>query len=128
MNPGQLHDVMARHVERGAVPGLVTAVSQRGETQVDAIGVARDAIFRIASMTKPVTAAAAMILVDEGAIALDEPVDKLLPELANRRVLRRFDSPLDDTVPARRAITARDLLTFTWGFGVALVPPGTWPI
>ena len=108
--------------------GRITAVTQRGETRVDATGVPRDAIFRISSMTKPITAAATMILVDEGAIALDEPVDRLLPELANRRVLRHVDAPIDDTVPARRAITARDLLTFTWGFGVPLVAPGTWPI
>ena len=65
----------------------------------------RDTIFRIASMTKPITAAAAMILVEECRLRLDEPVDRLLPELADRRVLKRLDGPLDDTVPANRPIT-----------------------
>ena len=60
-----------------------------------------------------------MALVDEGLIGLDEPVDRLLPELADRRVLTRPDGPLDETVPAERPITTRDLLTFTFGFGMA---------
>jgi CubicO group peptidase (beta-lactamase class C family) len=68
-------------------------------------------------MTKPVTGAATMALIEEGLIGLDERVDRLLPELADRRVLREISGPLDDTVPARRAITTRDLLTFTFGFG-----------
>jgi CubicO group peptidase (beta-lactamase class C family) len=113
---GRLHDVMAGHVERGEVPGLVALVSRRGDVHVDAIGakaigggdpMRRDTIFRIASMTKPVTAAATMMLVEECKLRLDEPVDRLLPELADRRVLRRLDGPLDDTVPANRPIGAR---------------------
>src|SRR5205823_11071199 len=100
---GRMHEVMAGHVERGAVPGLVTLVSRRGEVHVDAIGVKaiggndpmrRDTIFRIASMTKPITAAAAMILVEECRVRLDEPVDRWLPELADRQVLRRLDGAL----------------------------------
>jgi CubicO group peptidase (beta-lactamase class C family) len=79
-------------------------------------------------MTKPVTAAAAMILVEECRLRLDDPVDPLLPELAERRVLRRIDSDLDDTVPAIRPITLRDLLTFTFGFGLVMAMPGTHPI
>ena len=71
-----------------------------------------DSLFRIASMTKPVTAVAAMMLVEDGKLVLDEPVDRLLPELANRRVLARIDAELDDTVPAKRPITVEDLLTF----------------
>jgi CubicO group peptidase (beta-lactamase class C family) len=134
---GRLHDVMTGHVERGALPGLVTLVSRRGEVHVEAIGtkaiggdspMRRDTIFRISSMTKPVTAAAAMILVEECALRLDEPVDRLLPELADRRVLKRLDGPLDDTVPANRPITVRDLLTFRLGFGLILAPPDTYPI
>ena len=70
-----------------------------------------DTICRIASITKPVAAAATMILVDDGKRRPDDAVERWLPELANRRVLRRIDSELDDTVPARRAITVRDLLT-----------------
>src|SRR5918994_701522 len=114
----RLHDVMAGYVERGDVPGIVTLVSRRDEVHVDAIGMKalggsepmrRDTIFRVASVTKPIVAAAAMILVEECALRLDEPVDQLLPELANRQVLRTLGSPLDDTVPANRPITLRDL-------------------
>jgi CubicO group peptidase (beta-lactamase class C family) len=133
----RLHDVMAGYVERGEVPGLVTLVSRRGETHIEALGmkalggsdpVQRDTIFRIASMTKPVTAAAAMILVEECKLRLDDPVDGLLPELADRQVLKRLDGPLDDTEPAKRAITLRDLLTLRMGFGMLMVPPDTYPI
>jgi CubicO group peptidase (beta-lactamase class C family) len=74
-------------------------------------------------MTKPVIAAATMILVEECRLRLDDPVDDLLPELADRQVLRRIDGPVDDTVPAQRAVTVRDLLTFTFGFGQVFGPP-----
>jgi len=134
---GRMHDVMAGYVERSDVPGLVTLVSRRGEVHVDAIGtkaagggdpMRRDTIFRIASMTKPITAAAAMILVEECKLRLDEPVDRLLPELANRKVLKRLDGPLDDTVPANRPISVRDLLTFRLGIGAVMAPPGRYPM
>lgn len=133
----RMHDIMAGYVERGEVPGLVTLVSRRGEVFVDAIGtktlggndpITRDTIFRISSMTKPITAAATMILVEECKLRLDEPVDRLLPELADRKVLRRIDGPLDSTVPANRPINVRDLLTFRMGFGIVMAPPGTYPI
>ena len=122
----RLHDVMTDYVERAHVAGVVTFLCRRGETQVDAIGakalggapIGRDTIFRITSMTKPITAAAAMILVEECRLRLDEPVHQLLPELADRKVLKRLDGPLDDTVPAVRPITLRDLLTFRLGFGM----------
>jgi CubicO group peptidase (beta-lactamase class C family) len=87
-----------------------------------------DTIFRIASVTKPIMAAAAMILVEECVLRLDEPVDPYLPELADRRVLRTIDSPVDDTVPAIRSITLRDLLTFQLGIGAIFAEPGTYPI
>ena len=99
----RMHDVMAGHVEHGEVPGIVTLVSRHGEVHVDAIGmkaaggsdpIRRDTIFRITSMTKPITAAATMTLVEECKVRLDEPVDRLLPELANRKVLKRIDGPL----------------------------------
>jgi CubicO group peptidase (beta-lactamase class C family) len=133
---GRLHDAMARHVNSGDLPGLVTLVSRRGEVHVDAIGtiaidgapMRRDSIFRITSMTKPVTAVAAMILVEQCKLRLDEPVDRWLPELADRRVLRAIDSPLDDTVPARRAVTLRDLLTFRSGYGMLMVFPDRYPV
>src|ERR1700720_2262757 len=113
----RLHDVMAGYVERGEVPGLVTLVSRRGETHIEALGmkalggsdpVQRDTIFRISSMTKPVTASPAMILLQECKLRLDDPVDGLLPELADRQVLKRLDGSLDDTEPAKRAVPRRD--------------------
>ena len=73
--------------------------------------------FRIASMTKPVLAAAALMLAEDDRLDLEEPVVKLLPELAGQRVLRRPDGPLDDTVEPVRPVTVADLLTFTFGFG-----------
>jgi CubicO group peptidase (beta-lactamase class C family) len=133
----RLHVTMTGYVERGEVPGLVTYVSRRGEEHVDAVGttamgggapVQRDTIFRISSMTKPITATAAMILVEECRLRLDEPVDRLLPELANARVLRSLDSAVDDTVPADRPISVRDLLTFRLGTGMIMAMPGTYPI
>ena len=132
----KMHEVMAGHVERGELPGLVMLVAERGDVKVDVIGkqsvdgapMRRDTLFRISSMTKPITAAAAMILVEEGKLRLDDPVDRWLPELANRRVLSRIDGPLDDTVPAERAITLRDLLAFRMGFGLVWGPQDALPI
>jgi CubicO group peptidase (beta-lactamase class C family) len=132
-----MRDIMAGYVERGELPGLVTLVSRRGEAQVETFGTSaaggkdptrRDAIFRISSMTKPITAVATMILVEECRLRLDESVERLLPELRNRRVLKRLDGPLDDTVPANRPITVRDLLTFRLGFGQFMAPPDAYPI
>jgi CubicO group peptidase (beta-lactamase class C family) len=134
---GRMHDVMAGYVERGDVPGLIMLVSRRGEVHVDAIGtqafadptsLRRNTIFRISLMTKPIIAVATMILVEECKLRLDEPVDTLLPELADRQVLKRLDGPLDDTVPAKRPITVRDLLTFRMGFGQMMAPPDAHPI
>src|SRR5580693_968448 len=122
----RLHEIMAGHVAHGAAPGLVSVVSRRGEAEIDAIGVTAlggrqavrpDTIFRISSMTKPVTAVAALILLEDCVLRLDEPVQRFLPELADRTVVRRIDGPVDDTVPASRPITVRDLLTFRMGFG-----------
>ncbi len=134
---GRMRDVMAGYVERGDPPGLVWLVSRRGEVHAEAIGmkavggadpIRRDTIFRISSMTKPVTAVATMMLVEECKLRLDEPVDRLLPELASRQVLKRLDGPLDETTPANRPITVRDLLTFTMGFGLVFAPPDAYPI
>jgi CubicO group peptidase (beta-lactamase class C family) len=132
-----MHDVMAGHVAALDVPGVVTLVSRRGEVHVDAIGtkasggsepMRRDTIFRVASVTKPIVAAAAMILVEECKLRLDEPVDPWLPELADRQVLRAIDGPLDDTVPANRPISLRDLMTFRLGIGAVMVFPPRYPI
>jgi CubicO group peptidase (beta-lactamase class C family) len=126
---------MAGFVEQGELPGLVMLLAQDDEVHVDAIGtmtmngtepMRRDTLFRIASMTKPITAATTMVLVEDGTLALDEPVERLLPELADQRVLKRLDSPIDDTVAAVRPITVRDLLTFVLGFGLHFDP--TLPI
>jgi CubicO group peptidase (beta-lactamase class C family) len=132
-----LHDSMAAHVEAGQLPGLVTLVARGDDVQVDAIGtpsftdttpLARDAIFRIASLTKPITAVATLSLVEEGLLRLDAPIDELVPELAGRRVLRAIDAELDDTVPANRPITVEDLLSYRLGFGSVMAAPGSYPI
>lgn len=136
----QIRAAAEAHVGDAAVPGLVALIARGDEVVVETLGhldaagsrpVARDSIFRIASTTKPITGAATLALVEEGLFELDEPVERLLPELAERRVLRVPDGALDDTVPAQRAITPRDLLTFTFGFGLAMdmfMSPTPWPV
>ncbi|MBG0814602.1 serine hydrolase [Planomonospora sp. ID82291] len=130
----RLRAVLARHVESGRIPGLVALVGRGDATHVEALGtmrhdggapMRRDTVFRMASTSKPVTVAAAMVLLDECRIRLDDVVDRWLPELADRQVLNRVDGPLDDTVPARRPITVRDLLTSTFGLGMDLTALGT---
>jgi CubicO group peptidase (beta-lactamase class C family) len=128
-----------QHIGEAGVPGLVALVARGDDVHVEVAGslrlggppVRRDSLFRIASTTKPITGAATLALIDEGLIGLDEPVDRLLPELADPRVLRRSGGPLAETVPARRAITTRDLLTFTFGFGMDMamfMSPTPWPV
>jgi CubicO group peptidase (beta-lactamase class C family) len=133
----RIRDVLSAYIDRGEVAGLVALICRHGEVHVEAIGtrsigdpapMKRDTIFRIASMTKPVVAVASLILVDEGRLRLDDPVDPYLPELANRRVLKSMSSPLDDTVPANRSINVRDLLTLTLGIGAVVERPDTYPI
>ena len=132
----RLHHALAAHVANGDMPGIVALVSRRGEVHVEVIGaqsfdgaaMRRDTIFRIASMTKPVIAAATLMLVEDCRLRLDDPVDAFLPELANARVLKSLEGPVEDTVPARRPITARDLLTFTFGMGAVMVWPARHPI
>ena len=123
----RLHQVMAGHVERGDMPGSIALVARHGRAHVDVIGtrtfgdvepLQHDDVFRMTSMTKPITAAAVVALVDDGTLRLDAPVDDLLPELANRHVLRSIDARLDDTVPAKRSITLEDMLTFRLGLGM----------
>ncbi|SHN28064.1 serine hydrolase domain-containing protein [Streptomyces yunnanensis] len=123
----RMHEVLAGHVDSGKIPGLVALVSRGEETHVETLGtmrhdggapMRRDTIFRMASTTKPVAVAATMVLLDECRLRLDDPIDRWLPELADRRVLKRADGPLDDTVPARRPITVRDLLGSTCGLGL----------
>src|SRR4051794_32086165 len=138
-SPMRFRDIARGLVADGTLPGLVALMAHGDDVAVEAVGslsvdgppVRRDSLFRIASTSKPISAAAALALADDGLLDLHEPVERLLPELADRRVLRRMDGPLDDTVPAQRPITAHDLLTFTFGFGMVLemfMSPTPWPI
>jgi CubicO group peptidase (beta-lactamase class C family) len=133
----RLPQVLSGHVERKEVPGLVALVSHHGDVHVETSGtmslghpvpMKRDTIFRVASLAKPITAVAAMVLLEECKLRLDESIEPWLPELANRRVLKSISSQLDDTVPALRAITVRDLLTYRMGFGSVMAMPDTYPI
>jgi CubicO group peptidase (beta-lactamase class C family) len=117
--------MLQTYVDNGVVPGLISLVSRGDETRFEIHGrtaydgpeLERDSLFRVSSFTKPITAAATMLLVDELRLSLDAPVADVLPELADPVVLRDPDGPIDDTVPAERAITVRDLLTFRLGLG-----------
>ena len=143
-----LDAALERHVSSGEVPGLVALVARgygtrHGQVHVTVTGsgtlgaggapgelgtpMRRDSIFRIASLSKPVTGVAAMLLIEDGAMALDDPVERWLPELGGRRVLRALESPLDDTVPAARPITVEDVLSFRLGFG-CIMTAGSYPI
>src|SRR4051794_40342047 len=86
-----LHETLAGHVDGGDLPGLVALVARGPDVHVEALGhkafddpapIGRDAIFRIASITKPIAGVAAMLLIQDGAMALDDPVERWLPELA----------------------------------------------
>jgi len=131
-----LEAALTGHVERGRLPGLVALVASGGDVHVSALGhkafgdeepIGRDAIFRIASMTKPIAGVAAMLLIQDGAMALGDPVARWLPELAEPRVLRTLESSLDDTVPAQRPVTVEDVLSFHLGFG-CIMSAGSYPI
>jgi CubicO group peptidase (beta-lactamase class C family) len=135
----RIDEIVESAAQQGQAPGIVAAVARGEAVHVATAGVMavsgapmrRDTLFRISSNTKPMTAAVVLALVDDGALALDEPVDELLPELGDRRVLILPDGPLSETVPAQRPITVRDLLTFTWGFGMQgamFMAPEPWPI
>ncbi len=122
----ELRDVLQKQVIGGSVPGAVGLVAHRDKVEVQAAGfldvegtapMTRDSIFRIASTTKPIIAAATMMLVDDGRIALDDAVATWLPELASPSVVRTPEAAVDDVVPAVRSITVFDLLTFRSGHG-----------
>ena len=122
-----LRELLVRHVDAGTIPGGV-ALLGAGNAEVVTAGVASvgggpmgaGAIMRIQSMTKAITAVAALRLVEAGRLELDRSLVHWLPELADRQVLRRPAAELDDTGPARRAITLRHLLTNTCGYGMAI--------
>lgn len=125
-NSATLRDVLAPYADSGAIPGAVGLVARGDRVEIAVVGSAhlesgapmtRDSIFRIASVSKPVTAAAVMMLVDDGRIALDDPVAPWLPELAAPVVVRTPGAAIDDVVPAARPITVADLLDFRAGYG-----------
>jgi CubicO group peptidase (beta-lactamase class C family) len=108
----RMHQVLSGFVERQEMPGLVALVSRHDDVHLETLGtlafdnpapMQRDTIFRIASITKLITAVAATILVEECKLRLDDSIEPWLPELANRRVVKSISSELDDTVPALRA-------------------------
>jgi CubicO group peptidase (beta-lactamase class C family) len=129
MNLDGNHASIGEAIDAGLLAGAVTLVWQSGEVlQVNELGyrdvdaglpMRRDTIFRIASMTKPVTVAAAMALMEEGKLTFGDPVAKWLPELSDMRVLREAEGPLDRTEPARRPITIDDLMTHRSGLAYA---------
>jgi CubicO group peptidase (beta-lactamase class C family) len=139
IDEGRIDEVVEAAVQQGQAPGVVAAVARGDVTYIKAAGVMAvggppmrpDTVFRISSTTKPITAAVVLSLVEDGLLDLNGPVEELLPELAGRRVLRRPDGPLDDTIKAERPVTVRDLLTFTWGFGMQgamFMAAEPWPI
>jgi CubicO group peptidase (beta-lactamase class C family) len=131
----RLRDVMTGHVDKDRVGGVAWSASVDDGVEVGFAGrltregsdpVRRDSLFRIASMTKPIVAVAALLLVEECRLRLEDPIDDLLPELADRRVLVDGRGPLDgDTVPATRPIAVHDVLTFRLGLGMDFEAP--WP-
>jgi CubicO group peptidase (beta-lactamase class C family) len=120
----ELTELLEQHIARGTAPGIIVADgSAGGHLDITTAGdLSDDAIVRIQSMTKAVTAVATLRLVQNGHLELDEPVERWLPELGNRRVLRTPTSPLTETVPAAGPITVRHLLTNTSGYGMVAVP------
>ena len=133
MSPERLErvtGVLDKYIAAGELAGAVSLIYRHGEiAHLSARGfqdieartpMQRDTIFGLASMTKPVTAVATMILVEEGKMRLDEPIDRWLPELADRQVLDDPNGPLDEVHDSPRPITVRDLLRYTMGIG----PPG----
>lgn len=136
----RLRRLFERHIDAGFAPGMLALVARRGVVHVEAVGnlafegrgsstpIATDTICRLGSTSKPFVAACAMALVDDCTLRLDDPVDDLLPELAQMTVVADPAGPIDRTVAAARPITLRDLLTFTLGTGMVIAEPGTAPI
>ena len=129
--------ILRSHINAGYAAGAVALIGRGDAAEIVVVTdqareatdrLRNDSIFRIASMTKPITAVATMMLIESGRLHLNDPIERWLPELAHRHVLRRIGSPLDDTVPAKRAITVEDLLTFRCGLGIVFAPPDTYPI
>ena len=123
-----LQRILDQAIADGSVPGAVALIDRDGQLERATAGLAEietgramtpDAIFRIASISKPITAAATLMLIENGTLDMEDPIRRWLPELAEPRVLRTPSSSVEDTVTAERPITVRDLLTFTAGWGFA---------
>jgi CubicO group peptidase (beta-lactamase class C family) len=113
-----LGDLLETAVEGGGVPGAAALVAHGEDVEIVGVGeVEPESIVRIASITKPITAAAVMLLVDERLVSLDDPIARWLPELASPRVVRTLESAIDDVVAAARPITVEDVLAFRAGWG-----------
>jgi CubicO group peptidase (beta-lactamase class C family) len=121
-------------VDAGDLAGFVTLLWRKGEVaQVNTIGLrdvaaglpmTRDTLFRIASMTKPITTVAALMLMEEGKLKLDDPITKWAPEFANLKVLKSPTGPLDETYPSPRDITIEDLMTHRSGLAYGFTSVG----
>src|SRR5207302_11365581 len=130
-----LDQAMRHHVAQDRVGGVAWLLAAGDQVEVGVAGqltrgeptpVGRDSIFRISSMTKPIVAVAALILVEEYKLRLDDPVDALLPELSDRRVLVDARGPIyGETVAAQRPLTLHAVLTFRLGIGMDFAAP--WP-
>ena len=125
---------LQRVVDAGDLSGFVTLVWRKGEiAQVNAGGyrdlaakapMTRDTLFRIASMTKPVTTVAALMLLEEGKLRLEDPITKWLPEFSGMQVLKEAGGPIDQTYPSPRDITVEDLMTHRAGLAYAFTSVG----
>ncbi|AXB42907.1 serine hydrolase domain-containing protein [Amycolatopsis albispora] len=122
----ELQQLLDTHVTTGSVPGAVALVARGDEVKIRTAGyadietatpMAADSIFRLASISKPIVAAAVLVLVEAGVLTFDDPVAKWLPELGSPMVVRTPGGPVDDVVPAVRPITVAHLLTSTAGYG-----------
>jgi len=131
----ELHAAMQRYVDRQILPGVAHAIL-RGRDVIDVgcvgwadrereVPLRTDHIFRVFSNTKLVTACAALLLVEQGRIALDDPIERYLPQLGSRRVLATRATSIDDTQPARGSITIRHLMSHSSGLSYGLLDPGT---
>lgn len=126
MTAHQVMHAIRPYVDRGEVPGAVIGLWRDGELSLEATGamdlageaeMTVDTVVRISSNTKPMAAALTLALAEDGVLALEDPLTRFVPEMGGRRVLRRLDAPIDDTLPAKRAATVEDLLTMRLGFG-----------
>jgi len=134
----RLDDAMQVHVDRGELSGAVTLVARHGRiVHFGLVGqrdveagqpMTRDTIFRIYSMTKPIVSVAALILYEEGKLLLSDPVSKFIPELSGLSVMKNPTGSIDDTVPALREMTVRDLLTHTSGLSTGSALTGGSPL